>query len=408
MAKNIEMQILNSDSSYEVLYPQTVSDITLNSEYLKNLWNLGESSTVDDAFDYVQRQLLLIQYKKAGVNVTLLSAGGSPLEGIKINGITASYDGTGECRTDSQGKCFGYCDAGNVTVSCDTFTDLSVTSQQINAIATQMYNVSLTGTVATNFIKWISTTNAIFSNNVQSIDVTCVGGGGGGGGGFSDGRSRFYSGGGGGGGYCVVQETVPFNIETSYPVVVGAGGNGSAESSSSLNNGGNGGTSSFLSVSANGGGGGRGSYYSSYDGSMTWGIGGTGNGNGGNYVTHGQGNSGGSGTVAGYSSFTETVIYGGGGGSGAAANTSYNAQGFQGGSAGGYGGNGGRANNLRDYPSPSPGGNGQNGFGGGGGTAGIVVGEQREGDSSYRTNIAQAGSGGSGCVAIRMHLKVVS
>ena len=117
MPKNIEMSVLGSDGTYDVLYPKNISDIVLSSEYLKGVFNLSDNSDIDDAFDYINRKIILLQYNKAGINVTLKSAGGSPLEGIPINGITANYDGTGSCVTDSDGKCFGYCDAGNKEIS---------------------------------------------------------------------------------------------------------------------------------------------------------------------------------------------------------------------------------------------------------------------------------------------------
>lgn len=411
MPKNIEMNVLNESGSYDVLHPETQSDITLNSTFLKNLWNLEDNSSVDDAFNYVDRQLILIQYNKAGVNVTLTSAGGAPLEGFKINGITVNYDGTGDCYTDSQGKCFGYCDAGSVTVGSDNFTDITFNSQQISAIATQMYNVNLVGSIASNFMKFTSSTSVIFSPNVQQIDVTCVGGGGGGG--SSDMYLNYYAGstgGGGAGGYCEINENVSFTSSTSYQVIVGSGGVAGNNS-----DGGNGGVSSFLGISANGGGGGGKGEFNHSSWVVDIGQGGKGNGNGGrgaykNYQGAGvsSGSSGGNGTIAGYSSFTETVIYGGGGGSGGFDFTgrvvSY------GGNGGSYGGNGGSS--LSDLTS---GGNqyyayngtaGSGGFGGGGGSGGLCTYFNRDWDSLYK--YGNPAAGGSGCVAIRLHYKVIS
>ena len=380
MPKNIEMSVLGSDGTYDVLYPKNISDIVLSSEYLKGVFNLSDNSDIDDAFNYINRKIILLQYDKAGINVTLKSAGGNPLEGIPINGITANYNGTGSCVTDSNGKCFGYCGAGSVTVSTNKYVDMTVNSQQLSVLASEMYNVELTASNFVNFKKWTSSANNImFSNNVSRVDVTCVGGGGGGGGAYYEklGATIIATGGGGGGGYCVVQENVSFNKEYLYNFVVGAGG-----SLGNPSNGGIGGTSSFLNISANGGNGGEG-------GHKNYNLGGIGNGNGGRGIYDSRlgqsGYSGSVGSVSGYSSFTETVIYGGGGGGGPINNM----VGYLIGEGGGYGGDGSsETDNDR---------NGEFGYGGGGGGGGVK--------SGYA---APGGSGGSGCVAIRIHLKVTA
>ena len=381
MPKNIEMNILDN-GNYDVLYPASKSEIIYNSEHLKNLWNLSDGSDIDDAFDYIERKLILLQYNKAGINVTLKTSGGNPLEGIPINGITANYDGTGSCVTNSEGKCFGYCDAGSVTISCNNYIDIMINSQQVQTIATEMYDVELTGNNFVNFKRWTSTPgNIIFSNNVQSIDVTCVGGGGSGGAG-AQGLWSYRSGGGGGGGYVSVQENVPFLPDTSYNCLVGAG----ATSSSVSGNNAYGGTSSFLNILGNGG------------TSGVWGkddgAGGAGNGKGGNgvYSTNNSlaGLPGEIGGVMGYFTFTDTVLYGGGGGSGAGYVSGFDL--LPGGKGAGYGGNGG---NYNVYQGTT----GQDGFGGGGGGGLGMLGND---------NTNGGGRGGSGCVAIRMHLKVTS
>ena len=51
MAKNIEMNHLNSDGSYEVLYPKTMANITYPSSNTLSLLGLSENSNVDDAFN---------------------------------------------------------------------------------------------------------------------------------------------------------------------------------------------------------------------------------------------------------------------------------------------------------------------------------------------------------------------
>ena len=136
-----------------------------------------------------------MQYNKAGINVTLKSAGGSPFSGVTINGITKNYDGTGTCVTDSEGKCFGYCDTGQVIVSTDNFADFTSVSEQLNTLSSEMYEINLIISNFISFVKYTGTTNIKFSNNGEKVDVTCVGGGGG----ASGGLGVFTV---GGGGYC--------------------------------------------------------------------------------------------------------------------------------------------------------------------------------------------------------------
>ena len=388
------MNYKGESGSYEILHPKNVSNISLASQELQELFDLSNENTVDDAFEYVSRQLILMKYNKAGINVTVKSTGGSPLEGVPIPNITANYDGTGTVETDSQGKAFGYCDAGSVNIAPVACADVAYTSQSVQTLAGEMYNVEITGTV-TNFQKYTSSTSIQFSKNVQSVDATIVGGGGGGGGHFDDTEEERFSElpGGGGGGYCKLIESFQISPLNNYQVVVGTGGNGGKKSSDNGtigtlygNPGVDGGNSSIFNTTVNGGkGGGAGG---KTDTSGKTNNGGAGNGKGGDGGKLGnaggaadyEGSNGVAGTISGYSSFTDTVIYGGGGGG---CGNRYTLSLYEG---AGYGGQGGdSAATGRGSTS------GQNGFGGGGGAG--------RGDGS---------KGGSGCVTIRMHLKVTS
>lgn len=380
-----------TESGYEVVYPKTVSDICLSSEELKTLFSLNDESVVDDAFEYVSRQLILMKYNKAGINVTVKSAGGSPLEGVPIPNITANYDGTGTVETDSQGKAFGYCDAGSVNIAPVNCVDVTYTSQNVQALAGEMYNVEITGTVS-NYAEFTSSKSIIFSSNVQNVDVSVGGGGGGGTYGLSlDWGEDNRGGGGGGGGYTNSQFGLSINPNSSYGLTVGSGGKGGSNSQTMSN----GGTSTFLNVSAQGGNCG---YIENKRG-----MGGTGNGNGGygayKYINnHYDGQYGSNGTQYIFSSFSETKLYGGGGGG---AMDTYDTIGGSvvnkknGGSPGGgyggvIGGMGGR--------TEQNGSNGTNGLGGGGG-GGYGI--------AYNV-VGDGGNGGSGIICIRMHLKVTS
>lgn len=379
-----------TESGYEVVYPKSVSDICLSSEELKTLFSLNDESVVDDAFEYVSRQLILMKHNKAGINVTVKSAGGSPLEGVPIPNITVNYDGTGEVVTGSDGTAFGYCDSGSVNIAPVNCADVTYTSQSVQTLAGEMYNVEITGTV-TNYVEFTSSKSIIFSNNVQNVDVSVGGGGGGGTYGLSlDWGADNRGGGGGGGGYTNSQFGLLINPNSTYGLTVGSGGRGGSNSQDTSN----GGTSTFLNVSAQGGNSG---YIENQRG-----MGGTGNGNGGygaykyrrvNY----DGQYGFNGTQYIFSSFSETKLYGGGGGG--AMDTYENTGGHatnkkNGGSpGGGYGGLAGGAGG----DTTQDGSNGTNGLGGGGGGA-------------YATpsSVFAGGNGGSGIVCVRMHLKVTS
>lgn len=174
----------------------------------------------------------------------------------------------------------------------------------------------------------------------QKIDVHILGGGGEGGGADSS------PGGGGGGGWQTIKKSIEVKADTSYTIVVGAGG------STDTFGGGEGGTSSAFGLSAAGGkGGGYG------DSNDTWASGGSGGTGSGGY----RGAAGGSNTVR---EFGETSaswpIYGGGGGAGG-EDGGYPYGGGDGSSARGYGGGGGGHNDP-----------GERGSTGGDGYQGIV------------------------------------
>lgn len=383
MAKNIEMSVLGSDGSYEVLYPYTIPsqvEDLLNND-TKVYIGLNEDSTPDDAF----RSLYLLNVLQGKIALTLTvkdSATGTPIEGVQI--ACSSYCDAkgnpiaGPIETNSEGKIDVFCSVSNPTLSISDYFDIIDYSQQFSYELGNSYSAEWNVTTR-NFLKMTSSTNKMFSPNVNRIDVTCVGGGGGGASGNDSGNG--YSGGGGGGGYCVIQENINFIENLEYQLVVGAGGIGGISGLAHGRNATDGGNSSFLNLVANGG-----------KAGITYNAG-EGNGNGGAgfegsaFVSSRNGLNGGNGNTYGYSSFTETVLYGGGGGGGAYGNSRVAGQGGL-----GYGGDGG----IYITPLPT---NGENGYGGGGGGHGGV--ETDEFDSSG----LPGGNGGSGCVAMRMHLK---
>ena len=333
----------------------------------------------------------LISNNLATITVTVKTASGTGIGGVQVTNVFDEFGVT--VSTDSNGVASGYVSSGDTTISVSGYADIEDVSDTSAYTKGSDYTKTLTVTPR-NFLKVTSSQNLKFSSNVQRVDATCVGGGGSGGNSYRRTSSRgdtLRCGGGGGGGYCTVKESVDFIPNTLYPVVIGAGG---ALRTGNINYTGiAGGTTSFLGITANGGNGGT-------DGSdSTETAIGNGNGGTGNYYEGSEGGSsvrnggnGVAGSVAGYSSFTETVVYGGGGGGGSI-------EGGTVGSGAGYGGDGGKQNSSTSSDATHAGA-GADGYGGGGGGGGMG-----EYGSSDELVTARAGKGGSGCVAIRMHLK---
>lgn len=344
------------DGGYEVVYPQVQAENVINfqldndilSQETKGILGLDSDATPTEAFRtlYMQNVLQDKCFFKLTVNVA-----GKPLQGLFIKS-TSFVDANGNpvagpLTTDNNGVINTYFKTGNITLSINSYGDIVDYSQSYGVLNGEKYEYTWNLTTR-NFVKYTTSGSVMFSNNVSRIDVTCVGGGAGGAG---VNNTKDEAGSGGGGGYCIVQEQVPFNKHQLYSFTVGSGGASGFHLSNPP-----GGKSSFLNIKANGA------------------EGQTGNGKGGNGDAWGVGYSGTSGSVAGYTSFTNTTVYGGGGGGGGRT---------EGGPGAGYGGNGGAIQGN--------GTNGISGFGGGGGGGGRA-------DSV-------GGEGGSGCVAIRMHLK---
>ena len=390
MSRNIEMNY-KTDSTYEPLYPQTTCDMVidlLNTD-TKSLMGLPTTATGDDAF----RELFLAITLdgRALINFTVMGNDGTPCKGVQIES-SAFCDSNGNLTptvvTDDEGKVSVFCNNTSVAVSVKNYFDLEDWSHTYTVVFGEQYEETITLT-RRNFLKLTSSVSKKFSSAIVRIDVTTVGGGGGGdsGNGYEGNERYSYSGGGGGGGYCTLQENVDFSANQNYQVTVGGGGKKDGLAAGAPTKGG---TSSFLGVTAQGGNPGSNLYDQASDGK--------GNGNGGASVgtptssgyPYASGRPGSAGTVSGYSSFTATVVYGGGGGSGTSG---ARVDTISPGTGGGYGGRGGYAPNYLDViPATS----GTDGFGGGGGGAGYW----RSGSTKGSTG---AGDGGSGCVAIRMY-----
>lgn len=348
----------------------------LLSDETAALYGLGAEGTVNDALggasekiDAVESRLALSVFGNRVLKIKVTSKDGTPVEGIKINGIKTTL-GT-YAITGTDGVAIGQATGDNTTV---TISYLDLERQEVYATPNgeiTTAEIVIADSDFKNFAKIETSKSVTFSPLLKRIDVTAVGGGGAGGGYYDQARGR--ANGGGGGGHCKVQENVSFLPNKEYNAVIGAGGKSASGSIGNEAPGGDGGTTSFLGVTAEGGKGG------------TESSGGAGNGKGGN---PGGGN-GVAGTVDGYKSFTETQKYGGGGGGGA--------QGGDGGTKSGGkpatedGGKGGDATSNWGYSGADA----KNGTGAGGGGGG--------GTSYDSFARGGGGNGGSGCIACRMY-----
>ena len=302
----------------------------------------------------------LIMSDMASVTLTVKSASGSPLSGVLVSGV---FDDSGNAvYTNATGNASGYVSEGSTTISVKGYADIVDYSETIQVTKGASYTKAITLNTR-NFLKITSSKNVKYSGNVSRVDVSV--GGGGGSGRCSNSESAT---GGGGGGYSTIKENVSFEPNTSYSAVIGAGGAGVAPRSDGLS----GGTSSFMGVSATGGSGG------------TQSAGGAGNGKGGLCTSsRSKTTNAGNGTTYIYTSFTEQALYGGGG---AGVYYAYGNDDWWSSTAGTPGGGAGQINGWS-------GADGTDYLGGGGGGMATVYGSDK------------SGKGGSGVVAIRMHLK---
>lgn len=358
----------------------------LSDESDAALFGTAADRTVDQAFYGIASRLNLIAGNQASIRLTVLNQNGKPIAGIPVSNV---YTASGEqAVTDQRGVIDGVVSEGNVKLTIIGYADIVDFSKTFSFAKGQSYTESINITTR-DFLKITSSRSTKFSKNVETVDVTAVGGGGGAGTSYTR-FKRDVSGGGGSGGQCVVRNSVPFSTDTPYNAVIGAGG---SPGDSTSPDGKQGGSSSFLGVSATGGFGGKGAISDMVGGSP--GVGGKGNGDGADGVgaSYSNGKNGTAGIVQGFDSFTTTTAYGGGGGSGAIGY--YNRQ-QTGGTGGGYGGNGGDSGSS-SVTNGTPGLPGRDGYGGGGGSGSTT-------SSSNGYGFTESGRGGSGCIAIRIHL----
>ena len=364
-----------------------------------SLFGSAADRTVDEAFAGIAGQLKLIKSDMAAITLTVQDTNGKPIPEVLVQGILSE---SGQAvYTNASGVAAGYIGEGAQVIKVSGYADVTDHSETLTVV--KGTTITKTWKLATlDFLKITSSKSVKFSGNVARIDVSVGGAGGGGAGGASTGNQSFAAGSGGGGGQTAKKENVAVSANVSYPAVVGAGGTGGKSTVNGEGNPGrDGGASSFLGVSAAGGLGAKASQ------SLTPGEPGTGNGNGGRggwyeYTQNYQsGTDGTPGTGSIYKSLTEEESYGGGGGGGGSHSWTQ----ADGGSGTVKNGKGGAPHGTDGgFPregTPIQNAKANTGGGGGGGRAYAY--------ENSNDRIVDAGTpganGGSGVVAIRMHLK---
>ena len=364
-----------SDSGYEVLYPETLGNISYVGQNVLTAFEVSGQYSVDDILAIVPEKIITLGRNVAIAKITLKTTKGNFLAGFSVDSVK---DINGNLAvSDSSGLLSGYIDVSSMPMNIGVtgYTDINDYQEQVNLKAGEVYQKQWNLTIV-NYKEFSSSGTVRFSSNVSQLGVCVVGGGGGGG-------KDTVGAPGGGGGYSVINNNISFTSNQDIPFTVGAGGAGMTQVSTSA---GNGGTSSFLSLSANGGGG---------AGRRSAGIG---DGNGGERQAEegADGNRGGFSSGHKYSGFNSVRNSGGGGGGGAYAHGNRSAS-YDGGAGGYMGGDGGGA--LISGSSSQNAYSGTNGDVGGGGGGG--------GGCAYNTNTddytnGNGGDGGSGCVCFRM------
>ena len=415
MSKNIEMNVLNSDGSYEVLYPYTVPsqvEDLLNND-TKVYIGLDESATPDDAF----RQLFLanVLQGKSALRITLQNQ-----DGIKMGGVTITSEQfcdskgnkTHSMTTNDEGIIDTFVDAESTTVNINGYFEIANTNTTWSTPLGEQLEETWTITTR-NELTITTTSNYSFSHNVKTFDVCLVGGGGGGGSG-SYLRNGVGCGGAGGGGGYVTNYFSNSIIEGIYSIIIGAGGAGAQGTLyggyGAGRTGGNGGqtliTKEGLNLYANGGNGGQGGV----NGNGTS-LGGEGNGKGGNSYCQSTPSysatwdNGENATVYKFND-SNLGIAGGGGGGGSGngysnGNPPVNPVGGTGGNP--YGGTGGAlAAGTSSMWYGYGGENGKGYGGGGGGGTGCAI------DNSRFYGVGTGGTGGPGVAFLRWTVQEVS
>ena len=368
MANNVTLHQKNKDGAYDNIYPRTTADHTMLTPATGNKYGLTDGNAeqaVSISMDFISTI--------GAISMYVFDPLGNPVEGAVVQGLS------GNPSTNASGFVQGTVVANPVTVK-SPYVDLKDQSVNVTSYVgtTTAMRVTLESLGENGIVRFTRSTNVKFSHVAKTVDVCCVGGGGGGGQSANKQTTTYeFNGGGAGGGGGGIVNSYGINIsaDTSYSISIGNGGGIE----------GTGGTTTFLSVSAPGGTGGSLSGDYPYIEQVAGLAGIAGCGNGGHY------GAGGSNTTV--SEFDDDkTFYSGGGGAGFGDRLVTENKKFKGGSPNGASGA------IAGYDVTAKAGTA--GIGGGGGGAAYYS------NSSGATinNDIRAGSGGSGLVAIRIHL----
>lgn len=368
MANNVTLHQKNKDGAYDNIYPRTTADHTMLTPATGNKYGLTDGNAeqaVSISMDFISTI--------GAISMYVFDPLGNPVEGAIIQGLS------GNPSTNASGFVQGTVVANPVTVK-SPYVDLKDQSVNVTSYVgtTTAMRVTLESLGENGIVRFTRSTNVKFSHVAKTVDVCCVGGGGGGGQSANKQTTTYeFNGGGAGGGGGGIVNSYGINVsaDTSYSISIGNGGGIE----------GTGGTTTFLSVSAPGGTGGSRSGDYPYIEQVAGLAGIAGCGNGGYY------GAGGSNTTV--SEFNDgKTFYSGGGGAGVGDRLVTENKKFKGGSPNGASGA------IAGYNVTAKAGTA--GIGGGGGGAAYYS----NSSGSTINNDIRAGSGGSGLVAIRIHL----
>lgn len=247
------MQQLQSDGSYNELYPKTdawTKDETLSAQ-VASVLGLRDNYKPDDAF--------LGLYFGAGTyryRIRVILEDGTPVQGSTISGIEAIQGQS--LVTNEQGYVLGKSTSQSVTISCTTpFIDQKGISNQVIQSTGIITDFVLTLQKITSVVTITSSQKIVVSSLPITMDIGATGGGGGGGGGCnsysssntSPGNYDYRGAGGGGSGYYNQVLNVSNINDFSLQIQIGSGGNGSTYNS--WQSGGNGRVSSVTNLKDN-------------------------------------------------------------------------------------------------------------------------------------------------------------
>ena len=368
MANNVTLHQKNKDGAYDNIYPRTTADHTMLTSATGKKYGLTDGNAeqaVSISMDFISMI--------GAISIYVFDPLGNPVEGAVVQGLS------GNPSTNASGFVQGTVVANPVTVK-SPYVDLKDQSVNVTSYVgtTTAMRVTLESLGENGIVRFTRSTNVKFSHVAKTVDVCCVGGGGGGGQSANKQTTTYeFNGGGAGGGGGGIVNSYGINVsaDTSYSISIGNGGG----------IGGTGGTTTFLSVSAPGGTGGSRSGDYPYIQQVAGLAGIAGCGNGGYY------SAGGSNTTV--SEFNDgKTFYSGGGGAGVGERVATENNKFKGGYPNGASGAiAGQMNTAKA---------GTAGIGGGGGGAAYY----HNSSGATINNDIRAGSGGSGLVAIRIHL----